>query len=100
MSSRDSAGACITREMGREKPTSRMHRPTEMRANTRAAPPSTGAMSWGRFSPRYRAMRTVMPMASWVTTKVTRFSTWLPVDTADRPEVEPNRPTTSRSTAP
>ena len=54
----------------------------------------------GRFSPRYRAMRTVTPMASWVTTKVTRFSTWLPVETAERPEVEPKRPTTSRSTAP
>ena len=25
-------------------------------------------------------------MASWVTTKVTRLSTWLPVETADRPE--------------
>ena len=31
-------------------------------------------------------------MASWVTTKVTRLSTWLPVETADKPEVEPKRP--------
>ena len=39
-------------------------------------------------------------MASCVTTKVTKFSTWLPVETAERPDVEPNRPTTNRSTAP
>ena len=38
--------------------------------------------------------------ASWVTTKVTRFSTWLPVETAESPEVEPKCPTTRRSTAP
>ena len=41
-----------------------------------------------------------MPMASCVTTNVTRFRTWLPVETAERPDVDPNRPTTSRSTAP
>ena len=45
-------------------------------------------------------MSTVTPMASWVTTNVTRFNTWLPVDTADSPAVEPNCPTTNRSTAP
>ena len=49
----------------------------------------TCPMYCGRFSPRYRAMSTVMPIANCVTTKVTRFSTWLPVDTAERPEVEP-----------
>ena len=41
-----------------------------------------------------------MPMANWVMTKVTRFKTWLPVETAERPEVVPNLPTTRRSTAP
>lgn len=71
----------------------------ERRVNTTAAPPMTEPMSSGFFSPRYRAMRTVTPMANWVTTKVTRLSTWLPVETADRPMVEPNRPTTSRSRA-
>ncbi len=30
-------------------------------------------------------MSTVTPMASCVTTKVTRLRTWLPVDTPDRP---------------
>ena len=44
--------------------------------------------------------RVLFPIASCVTTKVTRFNTWLPVETADSPEVEPNLPTTSRSTAP
>ena len=35
-------------------------------------------------------MSTVTPMASCVTTKVTRLRTWLPVDTPDRPAVVPN----------
>ena len=87
-------------EMGRAKHTRRMHNPTEISANTKAPPPRRGAICSGRFSPRYRAIRTVMPMASCVTTKVTKFSTWLPVETAERPDVEPNRPTTNRSTAP
>ena len=69
-------------------------------AYTRAEPPISGPICCSFFSPMYRAIRTVMPIANWVMTKVTRFKIWLPVDTADSPSVVPNRPTTRRSTAP
>ena len=95
-----SSGTCISTEMGRAKPTSRMNIPTDRIVNTTAAPPRIAPICSGRFSPRYRAMRTVTPIASCVTTKVTRFKIWLPVETAESPAVEPNWPTTSKSTAP
>ena len=47
-----------------------------------------------------KAVAIAAPMASCVTTKGTRFRTWLPVETKESPAVEPNYPTTSRSTAP
>ena len=62
--------------------------------------PMSEPINCGLFSPIYRAIKTVMPIANCVITKVTRLSTWLPVDTAERPEVVPNLPTTSKSTAP
>ena len=43
---------------------------------------------------------TVMHASEDGTTNVTKLSTWLPVDTAERPSVVPNLPTTSKSTAP
>ena len=72
----------------------------EIMVNTIAAPPMTAPIRSGLFSPKYRAIRTVIPIANWITTKVTRLSTWLPVETAESPDVEPNLPTTRRSTAP
>ena len=95
-----SAGACISTDRGWAKAIRPAKSTAQIRPNTTTEPPMREPISSGFRSPRYRAMSTVMPMASWVRTKVTRLRIWLPVDTADRPEVEPNRPTTRRSTAP
>ena len=50
--------------MGRAKPTSPTKRTAESRVKMTAAPPMTEPICFGRFSSRYRAMRTVTPIAS------------------------------------
>ena len=95
-----SEGACMTMAMRREKHIITKNNTAEIIANIIIEPPITCPISSCFFSPIYLAISTVMPIANCVITNVTRLSTWLPVETADNPEVVPNRPTTSRSTAP
>ena len=70
-----SAGACMSTDIGRAKGTITRKSTAEMAANTTADPPITEPICSGRFSPRYRATSTVIPIASCATAKVTRLST-------------------------
>ena len=95
-----SFGACIITAICLEKTIITIKRATEIIAKTTIAPPIKAPICSGFFSPIYLAISTVTPIANCVITNVTKLSTWLPVDTAERPSVVPNLPTTSRSTAP
>ena len=57
-------------------------------------------LNWPQLDGKVGDILTLLNDEEQAATKVTRFSTWLPVETADNPEVEPKRPTTRRSTAP
>ena len=95
-----SLGACIITAICLEKTIITMKSTTEIIVNTTIAPPIKAPICSGFFSPIYLAISTVTPIANCVITNVTKLSTWLPVDTAERPSVVPNLPTTSKSTAP
>ena len=82
-------GAYISFEIGDEKKTVMINKIVEMMVKMSVEPPITGPISLTLFSPIQRAIKTVIPIASWVTTKVTQFKIQLPVDTVDKPAVYP-----------
>ena len=69
-------------------------------AKKHTAPPITFPHRSCLCSPIYCPNRTVTPMDSPAVTNTTKLIILLPVDTAERPAVVPNQPTTSKSTAP
>ena len=95
-----SCGACMSTAMVLAKGTIITHSTMEINPNTSTDPPITGPILSLLSSPIACPISTVTPMERPVITNVTRFRTWLPVETPDRPAVVPNLPTTSRSTAP
>ncbi len=71
--SRASGGACIITEIGCARVTIITNNTAENIVNTTAAPPITAPIFSVFFSPRYLAIKTVIPMANWLTTNVARF---------------------------
>ena len=70
-----SAGACISTAIGLENIIITAKSTTDIIANTTIEPPISEPMSCCFFSPIYLAIRTVIPIANWVTTNVTKLST-------------------------